>query len=163
MTPDFSFCLAFVLRWEGGYVDHPDDPGGETNFGISKRAHPTVDIKALTWDLAADIYKRHYWEAARCDELPPAVALVVFDSAVNQGVKQAIRFLQRALGVTADGVLGPATLAAIQGPRREELVRDICVERQLHYASLKTWPTFGRGWTKRLLACLAEACYLLGG
>src|SRR3990167_11517248 len=110
----FDQALAFVLEWEGGLVSDPNDAGGLTNHGISQRPYPDLAIAALTRDDVVAIYARDYWAPIRGDELPAPLALVVFDSAVNQGVSRAIVCLQRALGVADDGELGPVTMEAGQ-------------------------------------------------
>lgn len=112
MTP-FERALAFTLPWEGGYVNDPADPGGRTDHGIAERYHPEAwaDGK-ITRDEALDIYRRHYWLPARCDEFDEPVALVLFECAVNPGVSRSHRFLQAALGVTVDGRVGPLTIVA---------------------------------------------------
>lgn len=92
---NFDRCIPFVLKWEGGYVNHPDDPGGETKYGISKRAYPDLDIKSLTLDDAKSIYRRDYWDASNCDSFDLPLAVVVFDSAVNCGVGRAKTWLSR--------------------------------------------------------------------
>ncbi len=160
----FDRALAFVLQWEGGLADDPRDPGGLTNHGISQRAYPDLDIRALTKEQVVEIYRRDYWTASRCEEMAIPVALVVFDGAVNHGVKQMTRCLQRAVGVDADGVLGAVTMAAaIQAwSNSPELVlRDVCHQRLMHYTSLRTWEIFGGGWSKRLLDCLVTATRML--
>jgi len=122
MKTDWDDAIAFVLAQEGGYVNDPNDPGGETNFGISKKAFPTLDIKNLTVEHAKTLYRHHYWDACQCDKLPRAIAIGLFDSAVNQGVGTAIKILQRALGgLTVDGVIGPKTIAAANAatPRKQ--------------------------------------------
>jgi lysozyme family protein len=146
----FDRAFDLVIGAEGGYVNDPKDPGGETNFGISKRAYPTLDIKNLTIDDAKDIYERDYWRAASCDRLPDVVAVALFDSAVNQGIRQATRMLQRALSVNDDGVLGSVTIAAANKGNQNDLLISFCAERALHYASLSTFDTYGRGWMRRL-------------
>lgn len=121
MQTAFERALEFTLQFEGGYVNDPADRGGETNFGISKRAHPTVDIKNLTREGASTIYFVHYWRKIGGESLAPATATAVFDFAVNSGVPRASRALQRAIGTRADGDVGPNTLQAAQtilsGPR----------------------------------------------
>ena len=108
MTFDEAFDI--LIGHEGGYVNHPNDPGGETRFGISKRAYPLLDIKVLTLDQAKAIYRRDYWIPAGCDRVPEALRFDVLDMAVNSGVKVAIQTLQRALGVRDDGLIGPAKM-----------------------------------------------------
>ncbi len=117
----FDQCFDKLIAHEGGYSNDAKDPGGETNFGISKRAYPQVDIKNLTRDAAKQIYKRDYWDRAQCDKLPPTLAYLLFDAAVNSGIGQAIRFLQRALGVADDGVLGPLTLSMVSRADAESI------------------------------------------
>src|SRR5271166_7021852 len=109
----FLFAVQFTLVREGGYSNDPDDPGGETNFGISKRYHPDVDIKNLTVEGAQQIYWTDYWLKASCDKLPPDVAFVLFDYAVLPGIGSASKALQNLVKVKADGEIGPATLAAV--------------------------------------------------
>lgn len=157
----FDDAVAVILAHEGGYVDHPSDPGGETNFGISKRAYPDVDIKALTRDGAAAIYRRDYWARCRCDEMPYGVALCVFDAAVNSGRSRAAKWLQSALGtVDVDGKIGPKTLAAVAAADERTLVEGMIDERLRFLRGLSTWQTFGRGWTRRVDETRAHA---LGG
>lgn len=160
----FERAMVFVAWWEGGLVDDPHDPGGLTNHGISKRQYPDLDIAALTKEQAAEIYRRDYWEAARCGEMPPPLALVVFDSAVNQGVPRAIQCLQRACGATADGIPGPRTMDAAQrawARSPERLLREICLHRLMHYTAISGWSRYGEGWSKRLLDCLVTATRML--
>lgn len=108
----FEYALAFVLRMEGGDSDHPADSGGHTRYGISKNSHPDVDVPNLTLAQAREIYRADYWAPLQCDLLPRALAVVVFDCGVNQGVKVAASLLQQAAGVQMDGNVGPRTLAA---------------------------------------------------
>jgi lysozyme family protein len=150
VTPEFRYAVEEVLRSEGGYVNDPRDPGGETNYGISKRAYPNLDIAKLTRDEAIAIYHRDYWLAAKCDKLPPALGVVVFDAAVNQGVSRAIQMLQSAIGVTVDGVIGPQTISRASLTPKTALVA-FTTERILHYASLPAWKTYGKGWTSRAI------------
>lgn len=152
----FDQAVKFVLgkQIEGGYVNDPRDPGGETNFGISKRAHPREDIKNLTRERAIEIYKASYWDSNRCDELPPALAVAVFDAAVNQGGSIAILLMQRALGVTADGVIGPVTLAAAAKADEEDAVIELLGWRLHRYAHTRNSSTFMRGWSNRVLRLL---------
>lgn len=112
MNTDWDKAIAFVLNAEGGYTDDQNDPGGETNFGISKKAYPNIDIKNLTMEEAKGIYRRDYWQPCRCDELPSGLAICIFDCAVNQGVSKAKRILQIALNVNVDGVIGDDTITA---------------------------------------------------
>jgi lysozyme family protein len=135
MIEDWNEAITFVLQQEGGYTLDPNDPGGETNFGISKKAYPNVDIKNLTAEQAKAIYKTDYWQACSCDDLPRAWAIAVFDTGVNQGVGKARRLMQIALGVDVDGVVGPATLAAAakSGP---DQVKMFLAQRLKDYANI---------------------------
>lgn len=150
----FDDCFEKLIGHEGGYISNPKDPGGETKFGISKRAYPGVDIKALTLAEAKAIYRRDYWDRARCDELPHGVAFDVFDGAVNSGIGQAIRWLQRAAGVADDGIVGPLTLAAVRRADTEAIQARYSGHRLEFMARLSTWDTFGRGWARRIAANL---------
>jgi lysozyme family protein len=158
----FERALTFVLAAEGGaaVTNDPADPGGITRWGISQRAHPGVDIANLTRDQAAELYRQHYWLPARCDHFPEAVALVLFDAAVNQGVVPAVRSLQRALGVEDDGVVGSDTISAA----RERDVAGILVrfaeQRFDRYWMHPQFTRFGRGWTRRLFRGLSDALLL---
>lgn len=115
MEQDWNEAIAFVLEMEGGYTMDPDDPGGETNFGISKKSYPNLDIKHLSRQDAVEIYHRDFWVPCRCADLPRSWAISVFDCAVNQGTRVSIRLMQIALGVVVDGVIGEKTLAAAHG------------------------------------------------
>ena len=149
----FEIALAFVLEREGGAVitNDPHDPGGLTKWGISKRAHPEVDIQALTREGAAAIYRSDYWLPTGCEELPPAVAVVLFDSAVNQGASTAVKLLQFSVGVNPDGVVGPKTLRAVQTIGTRYVVREFLARRLHRYMQTKGFDVFGPGWIKRVL------------
>jgi lysozyme family protein len=163
MTP-FEHAFAIVVGHEGGYSAERADPGnwtggtvgsGElrgTSYGISAAAYPSLDIARLTPDDARAIYRRDYWDRVRADAMPPPLALLVFDAAVNNGVGRAIRWLQGAAGVTVDGQLGPATLAAVAQARGAELCAEFQAQRLSFMASLPTWRAFGLGWARRLCA-----------
>lgn len=145
----FEKAIVLVLKHEGGYVNDPKDPGGETKFGISKRAYPDLDIKNLSLADAKAIYHRDYWLKCRCDEVPYPVALIAFDTAVNMGVGAAIKLLQTACSVTSDGIFGSQTMAKLQAMDPVSLVAGFCTLRMERYTSLPTFQRFGRGWTKR--------------
>lgn len=153
---NFEQSFEKLIGHEGGYVNNPKDPGGETRYGVSKRSYPDEDIANLTLDRAKAIYKRDYWDRAQCDKLPPALAFQVFDTAVNSGIGQATRFLQRAVGVADDGQVGPLTITAIQRRDAAELVARFNAERLEFMTRLSTWDTFGRGWARRIAANLKE-------
>ena len=146
----FDQAFEIVIGHEGGYSNNSADPGGETKYGISKRSYPNVDIASLTLDGAKQIYQRDFWGKAGCDQCDPGLALIVFDAAVNNGVGQAVRWLQGAVGVTADGVIGPQTQAAIKATDAQQALVAMHAARIYMMAGLSTWGTFGRGWSKRL-------------
>jgi len=157
MRDNFEKCLAEVLKHEGGYVDHPADPGGATNRGVTKKAWEEYvgrevtkdDIKALTVEDVTPFYRKRYWDACKCDNLHAGVDYVVFDVAVNSGTGRAAKFLQEAVGVTADGSIGPRTLAAAEAFGANLIINKTCDRRESFYKSLPTFPTFGKGWLRR--------------
>jgi lysozyme family protein len=148
-----SFARAFdlLIKQEGGWSNHPSDPGGLTKWGITQRDYPNLDLVALTIGQAQAIYKHDYWDAIRGDALPPMLAELVFDAAVNQGVFRATKLMQVTLQVSADGIIGPKTISAAQNADPYEFAALFGAERALHYASLSTFDVFGRGWMRRLL------------
>jgi lysozyme family protein len=151
---NFDQALAIVLKHEGGYVNHPSDPGGETNFGITKavaqRNGYHGDMRDIPMDVVARIYRKGYWDAVRADEMPQEVRYAVFDAAVNSGPGQAIRWLQRAVNVKDDGVLGPQTLLAVRMQNPEVLLRRVLAQRLKFMSGLSNWPAFSRGWARRI-------------
>lgn len=146
---DFDTAFDRLMGHEGGYVDNPADPGGETNWGISKRQYPDVDIKNLTRDQAKAIYRRDFWDRGQMDEYDPAIAFQVFDFAVNSGIETAIRKLQAAVGVADDGHIGPVTVAAIKNRGVNDIIMLLTAERIEYQAKLKNGDTFWRGWMRR--------------
>lgn len=157
---NFDDAFLRLIGHEGGYVNDSRDPGGETKYGISKRAYPGEDIAGLTLDRAKAIYLRDYWGPAGCDGVPHGIRFDLFDMAVNSGVKPAVRTLQRAAGLKdreVDGVLGPRTLQAVQVMPDSRLVARFNGARLAFMADLSNWPAFGRGWAKRIAANLMEA------
>ena len=156
MLVKFDDIIKVVLKHEGGYVNDPKDPGGETNFGIAKRSHPDVDIKELTEDEAKDIYKEHYWDKNKVESLPEELRHIYFDMCVNQGKSRAVKILQRAANakgadLKVDGGLGPKTIGAMEGV---ELQR-VRAYRVKYYADLVTrkpiLEKFYYGWFRRAL------------
>lgn len=150
MKANFDRCLSEVLQHEGRYVNDPHDPGGETNMGISKRSYPKENIKAMTRARAAAIYRRDFWDAVAGDDLPAGLDLVAFDAAVNSGVSRGAKWLQTALGVSADGKIGPATLAAARKAHPEAVIDRATSARLAWLRTLPTWGRFGKGWTSRV-------------
>lgn len=149
----FERAVEFVLRFEGGYVNDPNDSGGATNFGISQRAFPDIDVASLTRDDAKAIYRAKYWDFCKCDQLPEALALILMDSAVNQGPAAAVRMLQRTVGVREDGVIGQETISAIKRAALRPLIADFIAERAFKYARHPKIEIYGLGWYRRLAAC----------
>jgi len=148
---NFDKAFQIILGEEGSYSNDPRDAGGETKYGISKRAYPNEDIKGMTPERAKFLYRRDYWDLIKGDQLPWAWAIAVFDCAVNQGVSVATKFLQDALGVTVDGVIGPRTIRAAQQADDRKLGRFFAL-RALRYQSLSSFNTFGYGWFTRLFS-----------
>ena len=158
MKNNYETCIALVLKHEGGYVNNPKDPGGATNLGVTKKVweewvgKPVSldEMKALTVKDVTPLYKAQYWDRVRGDDLPAGVDYAVMDVAVNSGVVRAAKFLQAALGLTADGIIGPATLAAAEAANPRQLVTDICDKRLAFMQALPIWSTFGKGWQRRV-------------
>lgn len=151
-----NFLTAFdkLLGHEGGYVDHWLDPGGKTRYGITEAVAREVgyrgDMRELPLDLAQRIYKERYWDAVQAESLPADVRYIVFDGAVNSGVVQSAKWLQRACGVKDDGVVGPQTIRAANALSPDGLKRKILAQRLRFLATLPNWPAFSRGWANRI-------------
>lgn len=158
---DFDQAFERLIAHEGGYVNHPDDPGGETNWGITARTARangyTGSMRELTRRQAREIYRVAYWGRARADDYDPAIGFQLFDAAVNHGIGNAIRFLQRAVGVADDGIVGPQTVAAINSMQTTDVLARFNAERLDFYTRLSTWPSFGRGWARRVAENLRYA------
>ena len=152
----FEKAFAKLIDHEGGYTIGKNDPGGETKFGISKRAYPALNIADLTLDDAKAIYRRDYWNRAQCDRLHPDVAFQVFDGAVNSGIGNSIRWMQEAAGVAVDGIVGPLTLRKVGDMDTAIVIARYNGVRLKFMASLSTWDVFGRGWARRIAANLME-------
>ena len=153
MKENFDKCLEMLLHHEGGYVWHEEDPGGETNLGVTKKVYQdwggTKDMIDLTVEDVAPIYKKNYWDRCKCDELSSGLDWVVMDWAVNSGTRRVSKALQKACGAERDGVIGNKTLALANGQNVKYMIEEISVMRQSFYESLRTFKTFGRGWTRR--------------
>lgn len=152
----YDRAFEMIIGHEGGYVNDPNDPGGETKYGISKRSYPREDIRSMTLDRAKAIYRRDYWDHVRGDELPEVVARNVFDGAVNSGVFASARWLQRALGVTDDGQIGPITLAAANAGSPDALAARYNGQRLDALTYMGNWSHFGRGWARRVAKNMKE-------
>lgn len=146
----FDVMIERILAHEGGYVNNPKDPGGETKWGISKRSYPNLNIKALTREDAKAIYKRDFWDVIEGDKFSDGVAFQFLDSAVNSGVSQSIRFLQRALNVADDGYFGPKSKAALANAQESDVIMLFLAERLEFMTKLSAWDSFGRGWARRI-------------
>jgi lysozyme family protein len=159
MQNNFQNALQHVLKHEGGFANHPSDPGGMTNLGVTKaaweqyirRKASEADMRALTPEVVEPFYKKRYWDVCRCDELQSGLDYLIFDIAVNSGSGRAAKFLQSELGVFVDGVIGNGTMAAYQLRHGDtiQLINNIADQRQAFWESLKTYPVFGKGWTRR--------------
>lgn len=169
MRQNFPDALKHVLVHEGGYVNHPSDPGGATNKGITWRTYngyrdsigkPRRHVKNITDDEVAAIYKRDYWDVVRGDDLPSGLDYAVFDFAVNSGPSRSAKFLQRIVGVSDDGRIGPATLSAVKARDTKSLIIALCDTRLEWLQRLKTWRTFGRGWQRRVTEVKAHSLSL---
>ncbi|MBN8926655.1 MAG: hypothetical protein BGO51_12345 [Rhodospirillales bacterium 69-11] len=165
----FDRCVAVVLAQEGGFSEDPADRGGATNFGITlatlrdwRNAEVSAsDVHALTRAEATEIYRARYWIPARCGDLGPGVDLMVFDFGVNAGPATAVKHLQRALGVTDDGSIGPKTMAALQAATPRELIGQLAEARLAYYRGLADFERYGRGWTNRTQRVLAAALAMM--
>lgn len=147
-----AFDTAFdrLIGNEGGYVNNPHDPGGETQWGISKASYPSVNIRALTRDDAKLIYLRDFWTRIHADTMHPAVAFQAFDFAVNSGIETAVRYLQKALRVADDGHWGPITQKAVASTDLDDTLMRFNAYRLMYMTRLSGWPNFGRGWARRI-------------
>ena len=173
MIENFDAAISHTLQEEGGYVNHPSDPGGMTNLGVTARVweewvgHPVDEkqMRGLTKVDVVPLYQRKYWNACRCSELPTGIDLCVFDTAVNSGPGRAVKLLQQCLGVPADGAIGPKTINAASqftGTALIHLIEEYCSARQAFLISLPTFGTFGKGWTARVNRLKDAAIKLLG-
>lgn len=146
-----TVIMPHIFKWEGGYVDDPKDPGGETKYGISKRAHPNVDIKNLTKEHAQRIYFDQYWEAMACDKYQDAIAMMIMDTGVNMGVKRAKMLMQEVLGVAIDGIVGNQTMGAIAKTDPKTFLAKYTKLRIETYLTFNAFKYYGKGWLRRTL------------
>jgi lysozyme family protein len=161
----YDEALARLLVHEGGYTNHPADPGGPTNFGITladaraywKRDATAADVRAMPLAVAKDIYRARYWDALACDALPAGVDYAVFDYGVNSGIGRSAKVLQRLVGAPPDGRIGARTIAAARSRDAAALIDAICDERLAFLQGLRTWPVFGNGWGRRVREVRASA------
>ena len=158
-----------MLKSEGGWSNHSADPGGMTNLGVTKRVWEQwvgresneKEMRNLTPAMVEPLYKRKYWDACKCDDLPEGLDYLVFDFAVNAGPGRSIKTLQTAVGTTPDGIIGPKTLAAVRAIDPHELIEKFSVAKTEFYESLPTFPTFGRGWLNRVADVKVKASNML--
>ena len=168
MKENFDTALKALLKHEGGYVNHPSDPGGMTNLGVTKRVweewvgHEVDEkqMRALTPELVAPLYKKKYWDKVCGDELPTGLDLAVFDLAVNSGPGRAAKMLQKVLGVTQDGAIGPQTITKALNIDSSKLIADYNAERLAFLMALPTWGTFGKGWGRRVAEVTEQATHM---
>ena len=157
MKQNFEQCMGWLLEHEGGYVNHPSDPGGETNLGVTRAVYEQYagrqvlegEMQGLTHDDVYPIYKENYWDRVRGDELPSGVDWSVFDWGVNSGTSRSAKALQRIVGVEQDGGIGPMTLQAVAEIEEAEIIEQMHYVREKFYRSLSTFDTFGKGWLRR--------------
>lgn len=165
MDRNFAKALKLVLHYEGGYVNNAADPGGPTNKGITlanyrrfvKSNGTIADLKAITDQEVAKVYRKQYWDVVKGDDLPDGIDFATFDYGVNSGPQRAIKHLQSVVGATPDGKIGPATLSAIKAIVPQKVIADYCAMRLSFLRGLKTWGTFGKGWEARVNSVRAEA------
>lgn len=158
MLSNWPASLALVLKSEGGFSNHSADPGGVTMLGVTKKVweawvkHPVdvAEMRALTPELVAPLYKSQYWDACKCDQLPLGVDYAVFDFAVNAGVGRASKTMQAALGTAADGIVGPATLGVATNADPDHFLEKFSAAKEQFYRNLPTFEHFGKGWLRRV-------------
>ena len=169
MLSNWSNAFALMLKSEGGFVNHPSDPGGMTNLGVTKatwenwvgRESDEAEMRGLTPEKVEPLYKKKYFDAVRGDELPMGLDYLMFDFAVNAGAGRAIKTLQTAVGVTPDGGFGPMTMAAVQAVDPNELIERFSQAKEDFYRSLTTFATFGKGWLNRVADVKVKASAML--
>ena len=165
MKKYFDKCLEMLLHHEGGYVNHPSDPGGMTNLGVTKRVYDEwidresteQEMRDLKPEDVAPIYRKNYWSRLRLDDVGSGIDWALFDFCVNSGPSRPAKALQRAVGAVADGAIGPKTLQLVAEKDPKFVIDYIYTVRQAFYESLRTFDTFGRGWTRRNKETLEQA------
>ena len=169
MIDNWQKSFELMLESEGGYGHHPSDPGGRTNLGVTQRVWEEwvgresneKEMRSLTPEMVKPLYKRKFWDACKCDELPTGIDYLVFDFAVNAGVGRSIKTLQSAVGTTPDGWIGPITMAAVEAIDTFELIEQFSQIKEDFYRSLNTFGVFGKGWLNRVAAVKVKAIALL--
>ena len=170
MIGNFKPCLEFVLKHEGGWADHPRDPGGATMKGVTLKVYREYlgrnaskeELRNIPEQHLVEIYKSLYWDKANCDGFLAGVDLVVFDMAVNSGVSRSARILQRCVGAVPDGIIGPITMDLVNGIPAKDIIIKFSDGRENFYKSLSTFDTFGRGWLRRTEECEEKALTMIG-
>ena len=158
MNSNWDICFSRLIQHEGGYNNHPSDPGGRTNLGVTQevwedwidRPVTEAEMRGLTPDKVKPLYKEMYWDRIKGDDLPSGLDYCVFDAAVNSGFSRASKWLQTVVSVPVDGSIGPKTLQAVNSAGKKQVIARYCDTRLTFLASLSTWPTFGRGWERRV-------------
>jgi len=171
MNTNFDACLAHLLKHEGGFVNHPSDPGGATNLGVTQavwedwidRTVSEENMKALTPAKVAPLYREMYWDRVKGDKLPSGVDYCVFDAAVNSGVSRAAKWLQTTVAAVADGAIGEQTLKLVMLTNPLMLIDKYSANRLSFLQRLATWPTFGKGWERRVEEVRVTALKMCGG
>jgi lysozyme family protein len=169
MKENFNEALKAILKHEGGYVNHPRDPGGRTNLGVTQKVweewvgHPVgeKEMRALTPETVGPMYKKKYWDAVKADELPTGLDYLMFDFAINAGPGRAAKTMQKAIGTTPDGAIGPKTMAALKAADPTDLIAKFSMEKELFYKALPTFATFGKGWLRRVDEAKSHAVTML--
>lgn len=170
MKENFDSVLKAILHHEGGFVNHPADPGGMTNLGVTKRVweewvgHDVDEqtMRALTPEKVAPMYRAKYWDKIKGDDLPTGVDYIVFDAAINSGPGRAAKWLQQVVGVAADGAIGPGTMRAVNAMPTPDIVEKYQQIRLAFLQALPTWDTFGRGWGRRVQEVQVAAAGMAG-
>lgn len=165
MKENFDAALQAILKHEGGFVNHKLDPGGMTNLGVTKKvweewvgkAVGESEMRALTPETVAPMYRKKYWDAVKADDLPDGLDYLMFDFAINAGPGRAIKTMQKAIGAAPDGAIGPKTMAALKAAHQSELVAKFSAEKEAFYRSLPTFATFGKGWLRRVAEAKTHA------
>jgi lysozyme family protein len=155
MNNNFQECLDLVLKAEGGWVNHPSDPGGETNLGVTKRVweeyigHTVESLKKLTKEDVAPLYELKYWRPCYGEVLPRGLDFLCFSFGVNAGCGRSVKLLQQSLGLVSDGVIGPRVMQKLRESNTTDVIKGFSESRREYYKSLKNFPIFGKGWISR--------------
>lgn len=155
---DFNRAFDLLISHEGGFSNHPDDPGGATMYGVTEKVARangfTGNMRDYTLDMAKAVYRKSYWDACRCEQMPNEIRYPLFDAAVNSGPVQSIKWLQQALGVKSDGIIGPVTLKTTLEANPYALRQAMIGKRLRFMTDLRNWPSFSKGWSRRIAAIL---------